>query len=172
EFRNCQLVERPVGDWAFTILRQFLFDLWEKNLLEGLIESRYTPVSEVAAKIAKEEVYHLRHSRAWVIRLGLGTKESNIRMQRALDQQWQYALQLTQPIHDEALLAEAGFYPSIGVISDHWTAQAGELFEQSDLKIPAGTAMPPWDRSVHTASHETMILEMQSVVRQYPDAGW
>src|SRR5258708_167448 len=36
EFRNCLLVEQPNGDWAKTILRQFLFSQWQYFLYKEL----------------------------------------------------------------------------------------------------------------------------------------
>ena len=41
QFRNVQLVELPRGDWAFTMLRQYLFDAYELLLLDQLRHSRY-----------------------------------------------------------------------------------------------------------------------------------
>ncbi|MCL4257815.1 MAG: phenylacetate-CoA oxygenase subunit PaaC [Anaerolineales bacterium] len=76
QFRNMQLVELPKGDWAFSTLRQYLFDAFEALRLEALSQSSYTPLAEIAARIRTEELYHLRHSQAWVPRLGLGTQDS------------------------------------------------------------------------------------------------
>src|SRR5678815_1259537 len=36
EFRNAQLVELPNGDFAATIVRQFLFDAWDVLVLDRL----------------------------------------------------------------------------------------------------------------------------------------
>jgi ring-1,2-phenylacetyl-CoA epoxidase subunit PaaC len=62
-FRNLQLVELPRGDWAFSLLRQYLFDTAEAVRLPALAHSAYQPVAEIARKIQTEELYHLRHSR-------------------------------------------------------------------------------------------------------------
>ena len=93
EFRNMQVVELPNGDWAFSLLRQYLFDALETVRLERLAESEWAPLAETAAKIRPEELYHVRHTEAWVRRLGLGTQESNERMQQAMDELYPYALQ-------------------------------------------------------------------------------
>src|SRR5689334_15366811 len=36
EWRNSQFVELPKGDWAFSMLRQYLFDVYENVLLAAL----------------------------------------------------------------------------------------------------------------------------------------
>jgi ring-1,2-phenylacetyl-CoA epoxidase subunit PaaC len=80
EWRNTQFVELPKGDWAFTMLRQYLFDAYEITLLDQLSNSPYAPIAEIATKALPEERYHYRHTSQWVTRLGLGTQESNQRM--------------------------------------------------------------------------------------------
>ncbi|MGH7428237.1 MAG: 1,2-phenylacetyl-CoA epoxidase subunit PaaC, partial [Candidatus Methylomirabilaceae bacterium] len=91
DWRCVQLVELPKGDWAFTMLRQYLFDAYEHVLLTQLAQSRHEGVAAAAAKIRQEELYHSRHTSAWVRRLGLGTAESHRRTQDALDALWPYA---------------------------------------------------------------------------------
>ena len=57
-FRNVQLVELPKGDWAFTMLRQYLFDVYEHVLYEALLKSSYQPLADVVTKFRGEELYH------------------------------------------------------------------------------------------------------------------
>ena len=90
-------VALPHTDWAFSMLRQFLFDAYESIHVPSLMASRYEPIAEAAAKIKQEEFYHLYHTKAWVQRLGLGTDESRRRMQTALDQLWTPFQQLFAP---------------------------------------------------------------------------
>ena len=62
EYRNLQLVELPNGDFAVTIVRQFLFDAWDQLLLDALSRGADAALAGIAAKAAKESRYHLRHS--------------------------------------------------------------------------------------------------------------
>jgi len=79
-FGNSQLVELPLGDWAFSIVRQFLFDAAEKVRLESMFQPHYSPLAEALSHIRREEVYHYRHTSSWVQRLSFGTKESRSRI--------------------------------------------------------------------------------------------
>ena len=48
-----------------------------------LSKSKNETLAAIAAKSLKEVKYHLRHSSNWLIRLGDGTQESNLKVQDA-----------------------------------------------------------------------------------------
>jgi ring-1,2-phenylacetyl-CoA epoxidase subunit PaaC len=171
-YRNIQLVELPRGDWAFTILRQYLFDAAELIRLEELRQSRYQPLAEAAAKIRKEEFYHYRHSQAWLQRLGLGTQKSHQRMQQALDKIWPYTAQLFQPLPDEALLVEATFVPDPTRIQTAWQNLVGPSLEEAGLILPTDTDLVTASRDQHTEHLAPLLVEMQEVARLVPEAEW
>src|SRR5258706_13699527 len=60
EFRNLLIVELPSGDFAFTVLRQFLFDAFSFHLLQQLEKSAHAELGGIAAKVYKEVRYQLR----------------------------------------------------------------------------------------------------------------
>ena len=66
EFRNVRLAELPRGDFAHTVVRQFLFDAFDVLLTERLAGSADADVAGVMAKAHKEARYHVRHSGDWV----------------------------------------------------------------------------------------------------------
>jgi ring-1,2-phenylacetyl-CoA epoxidase subunit PaaC len=173
DFRNLILLELPNGDWAFSILRQYLFDALEKARLELLSRSRWAPLAEAAVKISKEEFYHYRHSAAWVRRLGLGTDESNRRMQTALDQLFPTLQQAFQLQSGEEGLVEGGLIPDPSQLKQIWENLVLEHLAESGLSIPeagADTGSPP--RSEHTPHLAVMVVELQSVARSEPEAEW
>jgi ring-1,2-phenylacetyl-CoA epoxidase subunit PaaC len=65
-YRNLLLVEQPNGDYAVTILKQFLYDAWHLQVLKGLSQSSDERIAGIAAKAVKEVTYHLRRSGEWV----------------------------------------------------------------------------------------------------------
>ncbi|MCS7100597.1 MAG: phenylacetate-CoA oxygenase subunit PaaC, partial [Burkholderiaceae bacterium] len=101
EFRNVSLVELPNGDFARTILRNFLFAAFQEALWERLAASADAPLAAIAAKSAKETRYHLQHAGEWTLRLGDGTAESHTRMQRALEDLWPYTAELFSPTAED-----------------------------------------------------------------------
>lgn len=171
-FRNVQLVELPNGDWALSMLRQYLFDAAESLWLEELVASRHAPLAEAAAKIRQEERYHLRHTAAWVRRLGLGTAESNRRMQAALDELFPFALQLFQAQEGEADLAEYGYIPSREGLLARWNTVVLDELSAADLRPPGQAGAPAASRAEHTVHLSELLAEMQAVARLEPGAAW
>ena len=171
EFRNLQLVELPNGDWAFSMLRQFLFDSAEQVRLEALQSSAYGPLAQAAAKLRPEEHYHYRHTHAWVLRLGQGTEESHRRMQAALDAIWPYTLQLFTPLPGASELAAAGIIPSADRLRSAWDALILPVLASSGLQISTGP-QHQLERSQHTPHLKALLAEMQSVAQLDRQAEW
>lgn len=170
EYRSSELVELPRGDWAFTMLRQFLFDLYETLWLQQAKNSTYQPLADAANKILREERFHLQHTRAWVERLGLGTEESGRRMQTALDFMWGYAQQLFVPIPGEDLLVVEGIVPDLETVKTQWLQYSSQHLQNSGLRLPVNPGYQPTSRTLHTEHLWSILAEMQSTARWDPEA--
>ena len=171
EFRNVQLVELPIGDWAFTITRQFLFDAYELIQLENLVDCDVVSLSNVAAKIKSEEHYHYRHSSTWLQRLGLGTEESNQRTQLALDELWPFTNQLFQDFEETRTLSQAGHVAPRSELHQRWSQWVMPFLQDAGLQIPS---RPPCSisRSDHSDHLVELLQELQEVARMDPQAKW
>jgi ring-1,2-phenylacetyl-CoA epoxidase subunit PaaC len=173
DFRCAQLVEYPKGDWAFSMLRQYLFDAYEKVLLDCLMTSKYPPLAEAAAKMRPEEIYHLRHTQAWVRRLGLGTAESNRRMQAALEQLWPEMLCIFEPLPAEKLLVEEGYLPDRAEVYQQWSSMVTPFLHDANLQmLPPSNGTHRRSRHEHSPHLKLLLDSLQEVARLYPDAGW
>ena len=84
DYRNLLIVEQPNGDFAATMVRQFLYAAFAGPYFAALAKSNDATLAAIAAKAEKEMAYHLRHAGEWTIRLGDGTAESRARAQAAL----------------------------------------------------------------------------------------
>jgi ring-1,2-phenylacetyl-CoA epoxidase subunit PaaC len=171
DFRSAEIVELPNGDWAFSMLRQYLYDSAEMLRLEHLSGSSYAPVCEAAAPIKKEEIYHLRHTQAWVRRLGLGTEESRRRIQEALNTLWPFADQLLSPLPGQDILEQAGCLPNMQNIRLLWEEKVIPLLEECDLNIPSGPAVVQ-PRTAHRPEFKVLVMDMQAVARADLEALW
>lgn len=170
EYANTRLVELPKGDWAFTMVRQFLYDTHEALWLEAATRSTYAPLAEVAAKAVREEKFHVQHTALWVERLALGTPESERRTQAALTELWPHAAQLFQPVEGEAELVQAGILPDLTAVHARWTdLVTRHLREKCGLTLPDAPTTQP-GRDTHTHHLAPLLEDMQSVARQHPDA--
>jgi ring-1,2-phenylacetyl-CoA epoxidase subunit PaaC len=172
DFRNADVVALPHADWAFSMLRQFLFDAYESVHLPALLASRYAPIAEAAAKIKQEEVFHLHHTKAWALRLGQGTDESNRRMQQALDTLWTPFRQVFVSTPDESLLVDSCITPDLREIHVEWRNTVVPFLESSNLVVPETSARldaPDVAQSTHI---NTLVAELQEVSRIAPNAAW
>jgi ring-1,2-phenylacetyl-CoA epoxidase subunit PaaC len=170
-FRNVRMVEFPNGDWAFSMLRQYLFYQMEVLRLDRLRNSLYPALAEAASKLVKEEIYHLRHTRAWVERLSGGTEESHRRMQDALATLWPAALQLFAPLAEEMQLVDSGVIPPSYALKSAWLKETGTFMKLCSLAIPRNHTSES-NRQEHSASFNTLIGELQSVNHLDLEAEW
>jgi ring-1,2-phenylacetyl-CoA epoxidase subunit PaaC len=173
DYRNVQMVELPNGDYAFTIVRQFLFDVFSYHLLEELQKSSNKELAGIAAKGFKEVRYHVRHSSEWVVRMGDGTAESHVRAQNALDHLWRFTGEMfeTDKI-DEQMMAE-GIGANVEAIAPKWRAIVDDVMKRATLTIPGDPpAMTGGRKGRHTEHLGHMLAEMQIVARSHPGAEW
>ncbi|HSH01596.1 MAG TPA: 1,2-phenylacetyl-CoA epoxidase subunit PaaC [Anaerolineae bacterium] len=171
-YRNAQIVELPKGDWAFSMLRQYFFDMLEQVRLPTLMNSSYKPLADAATKIRAEEIYHLRHTYTWLKRLGLGTEESNRRLQNALNELWPYAAQMFVPVAGEYSLVAADIVPAPTAVEAAWREQVEPFLTSIDLTIPANWPTQRPARSEHTKHLATLLADLQEVARFDPQANW
>ena len=174
EYRNCLLVEQPNGDFAHTMVRQYVFDVYSDLLYSRLKASTYLPLSEIAAKAHKEILYHNRHSLQWILRLGDGTDESHARTQQALDDLWKYTPELFRVDELEARLSDSGIAPSMKELRGAWHERVLRTFTRATLGVPPDQAfhLPSGREGAHGEALSHLLAIMQSVPRAYPGARW
>jgi len=173
-FRNLLLVEQPNGDFAMTIARQYLFDVFDVHLSVGLQASAHSALASLCERIGKEAAYHLRHSREWMLRLGDGTEESHGRMQRALDELWAFTAEPFEADELTRRLIEARVVVDPQALREPWCEQVLATLAEAGLDAP--DASQPMQsggrRGRHGEALGRMLSEMQSVARAFPGASW
>ncbi len=177
DFQNVLLVEQPNGDYAQTLMRQFLFDAFHLPMLTALRQSADNRVADIAAKAAKEADYHLDRSRDLVIRLGDGTAESRAKMQAALDALHPFAAELTAADAVDDVIAAQGLGPPLADIRVAHQSTIAAVIADATLTLPAATArtiVGSWGGKAgrHTEDFGRLIAEMQWLQRAYPGAAW
>lgn len=173
QFRNVLLVEQPNGDYATTLMRQFLFDAWHKPMLDGLQMSSDPRIAEIAARAAKEVAYHRERTTDLVVRLGDGSEESRTRMQRALNDLWPYAAELMIPDAVDEAFAKHSIAPSLTEIASTWSAYVHAALAEATLVAPRdGAPRLGGKKGLHTEEFGFLLAEMQVLQRAYPGAAW
>lgn len=173
QFRNVTLVELPNGDFGRTVLRSFLFCAFLRELWTALVASSDRELAAIAAKSVKEARYHVQHSGEWVIRLGDGTEESHLRMQRALDDLWPYTAELFAPTAVDDTLSAMGIGAAWTSLRTAWESAVRPVLEEATLEVPAGSAFLSRGKlGVHSEHMGHLLTEMQYLQRTYPGATW
>jgi len=173
EFRNCLLVEQPKGDFGYTMVRQFLFDVNSVLELEALSKCGHAQLAAIATKSLKEARYHVRHSSEWVVRLGDGTDESHRRVQQSLNEAWRFTDELFDHDDVDAAVASHGVVVDRDAIRSRWDAMVGDVLSRATLERPADGAMQRGGRIGRHSEHLGHLLAtMQIVARSHPGATW
>jgi ring-1,2-phenylacetyl-CoA epoxidase subunit PaaC len=173
EYTNLLLVEQPHEDFAGLIVRQFLFDAYQVVLWEALSTSTDPTIAGISQRAAKEATYHLRHSSAWVIRLGDGTQESHDRMQAAVDRLWKFTAEMFEADSVDTAMAAAGIGVDPSTLSVIWLEIPDNVFEEATLTRPADPFQTSGGRTgMHTEHLGKLLAEMQWMQRSYPGLSW
>jgi ring-1,2-phenylacetyl-CoA epoxidase subunit PaaC len=173
EFRNVLLVEQPNEDFAYTIVRQFLFDAFNYFLHKELTTSKDEWLAGYAAKSLKEITYHLRFSSEWMCRLGDGTEISHQKLQAALDERWMFTGELTAPNELDRQIAAAGIGPDLEKIRPLFGQKVEEVIAKATLQKPAITWMQSGGKEGrHSEYLGYMLADMQFLQRAYPGLEW
>ncbi|WP_183405097.1 1,2-phenylacetyl-CoA epoxidase subunit PaaC [Hymenobacter latericoloratus] len=173
EYRNPLLVEQPNGDFAGTIVRQFIYDCFHYHLLLQLQSGPDAQLAAIAEKSVKEAAYHIKWSAEWVIRLGDGTEESRRRVEKAIENLWRYSGELTTPSATEKALQAAGFVPDYAAIQQQIDAHVTRVFEEATLPVPQGVFMQKGGKDGRHSEHLGYLLaELQYLQRTYPGLQW
>lgn len=168
EFKNCLLAEQPNGDWAQTLLRQFLFSAYQYYLYQYLQTNSDSTIAAIAEKSLKEVSYHLRWSSEWVIRLGDGTEESHQRMVNAVDALWGYTGEMFIPA-----LYEKELGIDVASLKYDWSKKVKEVLNEATLAIPSGIWMQEGGKTgTHTEHLGFILADLQYLQRAYPNAAW
>ena len=173
EFFNHQLVEQENGNFGTTTVRNFLHDAFNFLFYTQLSTSKNENLAALAAKSLKEVKYHLRHSSNWLIRLGDGTKESNIKVQEALDFLWQYIGELFEMDEVDNDMLKIGVGVDNSQLKIEWEELINITLKKAKLKRPIDGYMATGSRKgIHTEHLGFLLAEMQFLPRAYPDAKW
>ena len=173
EFFNHQLTEQENGNFGTTTVRNFLHDAYNFLFYTQLSESKDETLAAIATKSLKEVKYHLRHSSNWLIRLGDGTKESNLKVQDALDYLWQYTGELFEMDEIDNEMLDQGIGVDNSKLKKAWDEIIDSTLKKAKLNRPEDGYMASGSKKgIHTEHLGFLLAEMQFLPRAYPDAKW
>ena len=173
EFYNLQLTEQLNGHFGDTIVRHFFFSVYSFLFYSKLSNSKDETLAAIAAKSLKEIKYHLTHSKSWVIRLGDGTEESNKRIQKSLNDLWQFTGEFFEMDDIDQKMYKEGIGVNNSSLKSEWDKMVNTTLKESNLIRPKDGYMQSGSKNgMHTEHLGHLLSEMQFLPRAYPDAKW
>jgi len=173
EYVNVLLVEQPNRDFAYTMARQFLFDVYHLLFLNELQKSKDVTLSAIAAKSIKEVSYHQRFSSDWVKRLGDGTEESYQKMQSAIDGLWTYTDELFHQTEIDKIIVSEGIGVDVTQLKETYYNLVSELLQEASLSTPESKWFQKGGKQgIHTEHLGYLLSDLQYMQRTYPNMEW
>lgn len=169
EYFCYKLVEQPNTDFAWVIARQYLHDVYVKGVFTRLLQSENADLAGLSEKVLKEIRYSLERSKDWMFRLGIGTEESNRRLQLAVDRLFRFAPEL---FAFDAI--DLRYIPDAEGLTAEWKAEVSETLNAIGIREPEmkSTHLRDSRDGFHTEYLGHLLSEMQFLPRAYPEATW
>lgn len=173
QYLNVLLVEQPNINFAYSIGRQFLWDVFHLALLEELQNSKDEMLAAIAKKSIKEVLYHNRFSSDWIKRLGDGTEESHHKIQTAINDLWIFTDELFhQTDADKAMVAE-GIGVDVTLLKSNYYKKVSKILEEATLQIPTIEYFQKGGKQgIHSEHMGYILTELQYMQRTYPNMTW
>jgi ring-1,2-phenylacetyl-CoA epoxidase subunit PaaC len=171
-FRHASLLNHARGDWAFSVARRYLYETADAVRLEALARSSHAPLAALAAKMRREETYHLMHAEAWLRRLADAGGDSRQRLADALRRLWPDAQDLFAPLATADEAVGRGILPSdLAGLHRAWQERVRAALEP--IAGPLPDAEPRADgRTRRTDDFRWLHGEFTSVARSQEGATW
>lgn len=173
EYLNAQLVEFPNGDYAQTILKVYFFSVFQKIVYGNLMNSTDEQLAAIAEKSLKEVKYHYTHSKSWVEIFSNGTEESKLRLEKGIQNLWEYTGGLFDTTEGEEDLVKLDIVPNPTDLQAAWLNQVKSDFLKFGIALPEDEFMQKGSRKgVHTEYFGYILCELQYMQRAYPGCAW
>ena len=174
-FKCCNFVEYPIGEYNFSLVRNFLFNHADYLRFESLASSSLGPLALAAKKFKGEIKYHIMHADIWIKQLSGANEESHARMQKSIDECFNMALGIFEPgDYDDELIGRKVFEGEKS-LENKWLEVVLPVLESASLKVPAKSAWKPvygGRKGKHTEYLQPLLNEMGEVFRLDPKAEW
>ncbi|NAW51499.1 phenylacetate-CoA oxygenase subunit PaaC [Elizabethkingia argentiflava] len=173
EYLNAHWVELPNQDYAQTILKTYIFSLYQKLLYQALSDSEDEELAAIAHKALKEVKYHYLHASSWMKIFAQGTDESRDRINLAIENIWEYTQGLFATVEGESKLESLKITPPMEVVYRDFLAATQKDFSNFELDYPQDSFMQPKSRTgEHTEYFGYILCELQYMQRAYPGCTW
>lgn len=180
QYRHARLCELPPGDFVWSLARHWAYDHADAVRLGTLVDSSHSDVAGLAAKLLREERYHLLHADQWFDRLTAPGAAGRDSYAEALRDVLPRALWLFEPHDGEDELIERGLLPTPSAdLRERWldgivaAAESVGLDHVLPDDLTPTYAQPGGRHGVHGEDFTHDVWpEMTTLHREHPGASW
>lgn len=173
EYVNAHWTELPNEDYAQTILKVYVFSVYQKLMYEALSTSVDEELSAIAQKSLKEVRYHYTHTSSWMKIFAQGTEESRERLTNAIENIWEYTKGLFAHVEGEKDLIALNIAPNTDELYQQFISITQKDFQDFGLEYPENPFMQLKSRTgYHTEYFGFILCELQYLQRAYPGCTW
>jgi ring-1,2-phenylacetyl-CoA epoxidase subunit PaaC len=184
ERKNCLLVERPNGegyymdvpqyDWAYAVVRNYLYTVAKKVKMDSLKNSSYEPLAKAAVKVNMELYYHLLHWKTWFVQLLSSTETAKQKMEAAINKVMDDFGDVFSFGNNAGKINEFGLIEEEAVLIQRWKEQLGPVFNSIQITVPEVPAAPLLSgrNGEHTEDLDAAIATLSEVYRLDTAASW
>lgn len=180
--RNSVLLEQPNGDgdyldqphydWAWTIVRHYLHDVWEMTVLSAMKESRLAELSDAAGKIIGEKRYHRAHQELWIRTMANNSGDTCRRLEEAMDRVSGWLADLPEFGGAVAILEQTDVLPGASELPAAFWQEVQSFFGAFGLSLSRRPVSLNGRAGQHSASLERALGTMSEVYRLDPNTQW
>lgn len=173
EYKNVLLVEQPNTNFAYSIARQFLYDVYHLLLLQELQNSNDENLAAIAKKSIKEVSYHQRFSSDWIKRLGDGTDESHAKIQTTINDLWTYTDELFHQTEADMAMVASGIGVDVTKLKVAFHEKVTSVLTDATLEIPEMRYFQKGGKQgVHSEHMGYLLADLQYMQRTFPNMNW
>jgi ring-1,2-phenylacetyl-CoA epoxidase subunit PaaC len=168
------LVE-PNYDWAFTVVRNYFYDLAKKIRLDSLNNSSFEPLAQGARSISGEQYYHVMHWDVWFKQLVGSTPDARKRMVVEVERVWKDMGGVLTLGPKGSKMAELGLIEGEELLTQRWMSKIEGVFAELGLTVPSEKpqmAKGDGRQGVHTEDLKTAIATLSEVYNIDRAAAW
>ena len=184
ERKNCILVEKvngpgnymenPEYDWAYAVVRNYLYTTAKKIKIQSLKQSAYQPLADVAVKVEMEIHYHLLHWKTWFVQLLSSTEEAKERMQVAFEKVINDFSDVFSFGEEAEQISAYKLIEKESVLKEKWILTIGPVLESVNISLPEGFDQGSINgrNGEHTEELEEALSILAEVYNLNPAASW
>jgi ring-1,2-phenylacetyl-CoA epoxidase subunit PaaC len=170
---HARLLDHPLGDWAQTIARRWIYETADAARLAALADTSHAPLRDLVGKLRREERYHRMHLDTWLERLANAGGVPRERLAAALDVLGPDAGTVLAPLPGETALLRHGILADPwSSIEARWRAETSTFLVGLGLDALPPTRDPETARTRHSDSFRALHAEFTMVRRSEVGATW